>query len=336
MRNSKQALSKKSSFLEPGRNFHLTSEILIMPDMSFVTMRFNWTGSRRAAFAIQSAICIASFVLQARSFGADEKVEFPQASQHAVVKQRVGLTDVEVDYSRPNKNGRIIFGGLVPFDKPWRTGANQPTKIKTSAAIKFGEKEVPAGEYVLYTIPGANQWTLVLSKNLKAQNLADHKPEDEAARITAKPLLALAAPAETFTIGFEDLRANSATLYLEWDKTRVPVKLTTHDLEKVTQGIDATVKSGQPQEAGFYYSAASFYFDQNKDFPQALKWVDQAIEKNPTAYFMQYKKAQILAKMGNKKEAIAAAEKSIELLKAGPNPDESAIATSRALVESLR
>ena len=267
---------------------------------------------------------------------AQEKVEFPAASQHAVLKQRVGLTDVEVDYSRPNKNGRLIFGGLVPFDKPWRTGANQPTKIKISAPVKWGDKEVPAGEYVLYTVPGADQWTLVLSKNLKAQNLTDHKPEDEAARIPAKPLLALAAPAETFTIGFEDLRANSATFYLEWDKTRVPVKLTTNDLEKVMQGIDATVKSGKPQEPGFYYQAASFYLDQNKDLPQALKWVDQAIEKNPKAYFMQQKKAQILAQMGNKKEAIAAAEKSIELLKAGPNPDESAIAASRMIIESQR
>jgi tetratricopeptide (TPR) repeat protein len=267
---------------------------------------------------------------------AAEKVEFPQASQHAVLKQRVGLTDIEVDYSRPNKNGRLIFGGLVPYDKPWRTGANQPTKIKTSAPVKFGDKEIPAGEYVLYSVPGKDQWTLVLSKNLKAQALTDHKPEDEVARITAKSALALAEPAETFTIGFDDLRANSAIFYLEWDKTRVPVKLTTNDVEKVMQGIDATFKSGEPQEAAFYYNAASFYFDQNKDLPQALKWVDQGIEKNPKAYFMQYKKAQILAKLGNKKEAIAAAEKSIELLKASPNPDETAIATSKGLIDSLR
>jgi tetratricopeptide (TPR) repeat protein len=282
------------------------------------------------------ALSLSAVLLSFRAFGAEEKVEFPQASQHAVLKQRVGLTDIEVDYSRPNKNGRAIFGGLVPFDKPWRTGANQPTKIKTSGAIKFGDKEVPAGEYVLYTIPGADQWTLVLSKNLKAQALADHKPEDEAARVTAKPMLALAAPAETFTIGFEDLRANSATFYLEWDKTRVPVKLTTGDVEKVMQGIEKTVKSGQSQDANFFYNAASFYFDQNKDLPQALKWVDQAIEKNPKAYFMQYKKAQILAKLGDKKEATAAAEKSIALLKESPNPDESAIANSRALIDSLR
>jgi hypothetical protein len=173
------------------------------------------SSNRSRIFAAQVAVCLTAIFLAFPSFGADEKVEFPQTSQHAILKQRVGLTDMEVDYSRPNKNGRDILGGLVPFDKPWRTGANQPTKIKTSAAIKFADKQVPAGEYVLYTIPNKDQWTLVLSKNLTAQTLADHKPEDEAARITAKPIMALAAPAETFTIGFEDLRANSATFFLE-------------------------------------------------------------------------------------------------------------------------
>jgi len=290
--------------------------------------------NRKATRAVVT--CIVACIFSAVLVAADEKLEFPQASQHAVIKQRVGLTDIEVDYSRPNKNDRQIFGALVPFDKPWRTGANQPTKVKFSAPVKFGDKEVPAGEYVLYTIPGASEWKLMLSKNLTAQTPADHKPQDEVARVTAKPALALAAPAETFTIGFEDLRANSAIMYVVWDKTRVDVKLTTNDVEKVTQGIDAAVKSGKDQDANFYYSAASFYLDQNKDLPQALKWVDQAIEKNPKAYFMQAKKAQILAKMGNKKDAIAAAEKAIELLKASPTPDETAIATNRALIESLR
>ena len=285
--------------------------------------------------AICAAASMAAGVAPGNLFAADEKVEFPAASQHAVVKQRVGLTDVEVDYSRPNKNNRNIFGGLVPFDKIWRTGANRPTRIKFSANVKLGEKEVPAGEYLVYTIPGANEWTIILSKDLNAQSAADYKQESDVARVTAKPI-ALATPAETFTVGLEDLRADSATLYFEWDKTRVPVKLTTHDIEKVSKGIEAAVKRAKPLEPGFYYNAASFYLDQNKDLPQALKWVDQALEKNPTAYFMHYKKAQILAKMGNKKEAVAAAEKSIEILKASPNPDESAIGTSRTLIDSLR
>jgi len=80
------------------------------------------------------------------------KIEFPAASQHAVVKQRVGLTDVEVDYSRPNKNDREIFGGLVPYGKLWRTGANAVTKIKFGHPVTLGGKEIPAGEYALFTI----------------------------------------------------------------------------------------------------------------------------------------------------------------------------------------
>jgi tetratricopeptide (TPR) repeat protein len=309
-----------------------------MPNISLIVPCSDQRRGLSISDRLRSTVCTVIFfvgVFPGGLFAAAEKVEFPQASQHAVVKQRVGLTDVEVDYSRPNKNNRNIFGGLVPFDKIWRTGANRPTRIKFSADVKLGDKEVAAGEYLLYTIPGANEWTIIVSKDLNAQSAGDYKQESDAARVATKPV-ALATPAETFTIGLEDLRPDSATLYLEWDKTRVPVKLTTHDVEKVSKGIDAVVKSGETQEPGFYYNAASFYLDQNKDLPQALKWVDQALEKNPTAYFMHYKKAQILAKMGNKKEAIAAAEKSIEILKANPKPDESAIGTSRALIESLR
>ena len=189
-----------------------------------ISQRYRFSFSFVPAFC--AAVCVGAVVFPGSAFAAEEKVEFPAASAHAVVKQRVGLTDVEVDYSRPNKNNRNIFGGLVLFDKPWRTGANQPTKIKVSAPVKLGNKEVPAGEYVLYTIPGANAVDGRSFKKFKAQSLADHKPADEAARVTAEPM-ALSLPVETFTIGFEDLRADSATLYLDWDKTRVRVKLTT-------------------------------------------------------------------------------------------------------------
>lgn len=301
----------------------------MLKQTSFTFTRFSsWTGLCAVAVA-------AVVVFPDNLFAAEEKLEFPDASQHAVVKQRVGLTDVEIDYSRPNKNNREIFGGLVPFDKMWRTGANEPTRIKFSGAVKLGDKEVSPGEYLLFTIPSANEWTIILSKNLKAQGVSEYKQESDAARIMVKPVT-LAAPAETFTIGLEDLRANAATLYLEWDKTRVPVKLTTSDIEKLSKQIETAMKSSKGLDPKLHYSAASFYYDQNKDLPQALKWLDSAIEKNPKAYFMFYKKAQVQAKLGNKQEAIAAAEKSTELLRARPDPDESAIRNNQLLIDSLR
>ncbi len=266
---------------------------------------------------------------------AEEKIEFPAASQHAVVKQRVGLTDIEVDYSRPNKNKREIFGALVPFNKLWRTGANAPTRIKFSQPVRVNGKPLAAGEYALFTVPTDKQWLIIFSKDAKVQSAADYDQAKDATRIAVAPVT-LPAEVETFTIGFEDLRADSATLFLEWDKTHASFPVTTDAIEKVTQQIDNAIKSGKQQDPGFYYSAASFYFDQDKDLTQAAKWIDQAIEKNPTAYFMFYKKAQIQAKLGNKPEAIAAAEKSNEVLKAQPKPDESAMRNNSLLIESQR
>jgi hypothetical protein len=265
----------------------------------------------------------------------EKKIEFPAASQHAVVKQRVGLTDVEVDYSRPNKNSREIFGGLVPYGRLWRTGANAPTKIKFSKPVTLGGKEIPAGEYALFTIPTADEWTIIVSKDAKVQSAADYKQENDAARITAKPVL-IPNTVETFAIGLGDVKGASATLNLLWDKTRVSVKLTTDDVEQVSKQLEAVASAGTPLDPRTAYQAAAFYYDNNKDMNQAAKWVDQALEKNPDAYFMHYKKAQIEARLGNKKEAVASAQKAIDILKKDKAPDESAIKNAQQIIDSSK
>ena len=281
-------------------------------------------------------LLVAGALLPGDMCAADEKkIEFPSASQHSVVKQRVGLTDVEVDYSRPNKNGREIFGGLVPFGKLWRTGANAVTKIKFSHAVTLGGKEIPAGEYALFTIPTANEWTIIVSKDAKVQSAADYKQENDVARITATPE-SLPMPIETFTIALNDVKGASATLDFLWDKTRVPVKLTTEDVEQVSKQLDAAVSAGTPLDPRTAYQAAAFYYDNNKDMNQAAKWIDQALEKNPDAYFMHYKKAQIQAKLGNNKEAIASAQKAIDILKKDKAPDESAIKNAQQIIDSSK
>jgi tetratricopeptide (TPR) repeat protein len=281
-------------------------------------------------------VFVSSFALAPYLFGAETKLEFPDASQHATIKQRVGLTDVEIDYSRPNMRSREIFGGLVPFGKVWRTGANAATKIKFSDAVKIGGKDVPAGEYAFYTIPNKDEWTIVLSKNTKLWGAYEYKEDADAVRVAVKPT-ALANPVESFTIGFENLKDDGATIALEWDKTRVPVELKSNTVEKVNGEIEAALKNPKSLEPRFYYQAASFYYDHDKDLEQAAKWIDQAIEKQqPARYFMFYKKAQIEAKLGHKAEAKAAAEKSIELLKAEKEPDETAIRNSQLIIDGLR
>lgn len=269
-------------------------------------------------------------------FAADAKLEFPDPSQHATITQRVGLTDVGVAYSRPTKRGREIFGGLVPYGQVWRTGANSPTTIKFSDAVKIAGQDLPAGEYALYTLPNENEWTVIFSKNTKLWGAYGYKADADALRVQVKPT-SLATPVETFTIEFEDLKDDRATLVLEWDKTRVPVEIATDTMAKVQAEIDAALKQPEGLKPQFYYSAASYYYEHEEDLKQASQWIDQAIAKqDPPPYFMFYKKAQIAVKLGQKEEAKAAAEKSIELLKAEKEPDASAIRNSQMIIDSLR
>jgi hypothetical protein len=296
--------------------------------------------SSRLRLLLLSAVFAVPFVAEPLLPGSlraaeEKKIEFPAASQHSVVKQRVGLTDVEVDYSRPNKNGREIFGGLVPYGKLWRTGANAVTKIKFSQPVTLGGKKIPAGEYALFTIPTADEWTIIVSKDAKLQSWTDYKQENDAARFTAKPE-AIPDTIETFTIELGDVKGASATLNFLWDKTRVPVKLTTDDVEQVSKQLDAIVNAATPLDPRIAYQAAAFYYDNNKDMKQAAKWIDQALEKNPDAYFMHYKKAQIEAKLGNKKQAIASAQKAIDILKKNKSPDESAIRNAQQIIDSSK
>lgn len=286
--------------------------------------------------AVAGLAFVSSFALAPGLRGAEKEVQFPDASQHATITQRIGLTDVSVDYSRPNVRGREIFGGLVPYDTVWRTGANAATRIKFSDAVKVGGKDLAAGEYAFFTIPGKEKWTVIFSKNVKTWGAYDYKQDTDALRVEVQPTT-LANPVESFTIGFDDLKDNGATIALEWDKTRVPVELTTNTMEKVEQEIATALKSPGSLEPMFYYQAASFYYDHDKDLEKAAKWVDQAIEKQkPERYFVYYKKAQIEAKLGHKDAAKAAAEKSIELLKAGENPDAAAIRNSQLLIDGLK
>ena len=165
---------------------------------------------------------------------------------------------------------------------------------------------------------------------------SEHKDDADALRVTVKPSMA-PNPVESFTIGFADLKDDSATITLDWDKTHVPVALTTNTMEKVNAQIAEGLKKPAALQPAFYYQAASFYYDHEKDLEQAAKWIDTAIEKQKEPrYFYYYKKGQIEAKLGHKDQAKAAAEKSIELLKADPNPDETAIRNNQLLIDSLK
>src|SRR3954468_7355067 len=170
------------------------------------------------------AIAISGLTLGAALKAQAPQVSFPVASPESTLKQRVGLPDIELVYSRPGVKGRKIFGGLEPFGSVWRTGANTATKIVFSTPVKFGGKEGAAGTYALYSIPDSSEWTLILSKVPGEWGAYSYNPANDAVRVKVKPL-ALNYLVETFTIEIGDIRTESATLSLSWEKTRVPVLL---------------------------------------------------------------------------------------------------------------
>ncbi|MCY2959934.1 MAG: DUF2911 domain-containing protein [Planctomycetota bacterium] len=238
------------------------------------------------------------------------KIEFPAASPTGKIEQRVGFTDIEVVYGRPGAKGRKVFGELVPFGEVWRTGANTATSISFSTAVKFGGTDVPAGKYALFTIPAAGEWTVILSKVTEQWGAYQYDKKDDQARVKVKPL-ALAEAVETFEIGIGDVRDASATLVLSWEKTRVPVKLE-FDMKSVVPEIESMMAGAGKKP---YLQAAMFYYDNDLDLKKAITWMDAGLAEQPEAFWMTYRKGLILAKMGDKKGAIAAAEASLAMAK---------------------
>ena len=154
------------------------------------------------------------------TFGQNEK---PAPSPTATFSQKVGLTDVSIIYSRPSKKGRTIMGDLVPYGKIWRTGANATTKITFSDDVKIGGKELAAGKYAFWTIPGESEWTIIFNKDIKS-GAGSYKESEDALRVKVKSVK-IAETVETFQINIEDNKPTSAIIELLWESTLVQIPL---------------------------------------------------------------------------------------------------------------
>jgi len=262
------------------------------------------------------------------------KLDFPQASPQGSVSQRVGLTDIQVSYHRPGAKGRIVYGGLVPYDHVWRTGANQATQISFSTPVKLNGTDVPAGTYELFTIPGKDEWTVIIHKNMSQWGAYRYDAKNDVARVKAKPV-ALTNGVETLAISFNDLRDESATLNIAWEKVRVPVTITVDVKSALIPQIEAVMASGGAKLP--YFDAAMYYFANGLDLNKALAWMNAGLAAEPAAFYMEYRKGLIQEKMGDKAGALASAQKSIEgAKKAGGSLQEEYVALNEALIARLK
>lgn len=252
---------------------------------------------------------------------AQAQIALPAASPAASVTQKIGLTDVTVDYSRPSLKKRSVGKEVATFGQLWRTGANSPTKLTFREDVTVQGTKVPAGEYALLTIPGKDEWTIIIHKNLKLWGNDDqnYKQEDDLVRFKVKPKQN-PREIETFTILFANLKSNAADLELLWGNTIASFTIETEVDTKVMADIQAKVMNGKEVTPALYASAATYYLETNKDMKQALDWIKKANEAAPR-FWTLHTQAKIQAKLKDYKGAIQTAEKSISLAKEANNAD---------------
>ena len=270
------------------------------------------------------------------SFCAEAQIQTPAPSPQATLTTRVALTDVKITYYRPRMRGRKIFGAgtefVVPFNKIWRTGANNGTIITFSDDVEVDGKKVPKGEYVLFTIPGATEWTVMLYKDLTIGGDTDaYKVENEVAKITVKPEK-LTERMEMLTFNIADLSDDNTTakIQLAWENTSVKIPLKVDFDTKVMKAIEANTKVNPNS----YFAAANYYFNTNRDLKKALEWVDLGLASNPDQYWNVHLKAKIQKALGDKAGAKVTAQKSLELSK--KENDGAYIKQNEDLISSLK
>lgn len=247
-----------------------------------------------------------------------QPIRTPSASPAATFEQRVGLTDITLNYSRPGVKGRKIFGDLVPYDKLWRTGANMATRIEFSDDVRIEGNALKAGAYALFTIPGRDHWTIVFNSNYNQGGIAQYKESEDVLRVEVTPEK-MDENIETFTIDINDITDTSAKIWILWENTAVPVQVDVEVDDKVMADIERALDPAS--DAGNYFAAASYYYSTDRDLDQALNWINKSIELGNNRYWVVHLKANILQKKGDCSAAIQAAEASKKLAKEAGNDD---------------
>ena len=238
------------------------------------------------------------------------QIKTPQPSPSATIVQKVGISNVTVDYSRPGVKKREVFGGLVAYNKIWRTGANKATKITFDENFFFGGAKVKKGSYSLFTIPAEKEWYVLLNKETELWGSGNYNDDNEVVRIAIAPQETKDFT-ESFTIEFGNFNSFSAVLSLKWANTLINIDIESMSAKKVQNDFLELLTNGP--SANDYYNGAKFFVDNTSEEEMALEWINIAIEKKPDAFWMMYHKARILKKMGNNKEAVITAQETISM-----------------------
>jgi hypothetical protein len=252
----------------------------------------------------------------AAAFSQEMKFKIPATSTGQRIEQDFGLGTITVQYYRPNTKGRKIYNGMEPYGIVWRTGANNATVIKLTDTISVEGNKLLPGTYSLFTIPGADEWTIIFNQTATQWGAYAYDEKKDVLRFRVKPYK-LSQPVETFTIQFADMTPESGTFQILWEKTGVAF----HLAADVDNRIMANIEEAMKGEKKPYYIAAIWCYNHNRNLPQALSWIHEADKASPGAYNMKYWVAKLELKNGNNQEAINFANEGLKLAEAEKNAE---------------
>jgi len=259
----------------------------------------------KKTYLILFSALLLSIATNAQSF------RMPSASPKVNLIHQFSTSSIELEYFRPSMKGRKIFGEMIPFGLPWRTGANGKTIITFGEDVSFGGQKVSAGKYSIYTIPGKDSWTVVLNSALVNESESkSYEPSKDVVRLQVKPV-PTEQTYETFTIEFSDISDTSAKLNIIWENTRVAVQITANNNERILTYLEKELNGSKPP----YQQASYYYYNNNHKLEKALEYADKAILSNKDAFWMHSHKAKIYLKLGDKAQAIKSAQAAADITK---------------------
>lgn len=284
---------------------------------NFVNAYFRPYQNQNIYSTMRKIIVLLSFLVV--SYGSQAQITTPQPSPTAKLEQKIGLTDVTLDYSRPSMRGRSIFGNLVPYDEVWRTGANANTVITFSDDVKVGGKALKKGSYAIFTKPGRQNWEVIFYTDTNNWGAPQQWDNSKVAATVSAAVMPIPFEVETFTIDFNNLTNNGANMEFYWERTYVAVPLEVPTREKALASIEKTMAG---PSANDYFAAAVYHLQEKKDLNKAKMWIDKALEmREDKPFWMLRQKSLIYAALGDKKGAVKAAKESLAAAEKAGNAD---------------
>jgi tetratricopeptide (TPR) repeat protein len=260
-------------------------------------------------FVLLSGLSLASICQAQTATGETLMLNLPRQSQHALLAQRIGITDITINYHRPLANNRQIWGKIVPYGQVWRSGANENTTIAFTDPVMIEGQPLEKGTYGLHMIPGENQWTVIFSKNSTSWGSFAYKQEEDALRINVKPQTAELHDALTYD--FDEVKPDSTIVTMRWEKVAVPFKVAVKVNDLVTASIHRQLHGLNQYYWEGWDDAAGYFLANKMNLDEALKDEDQSIQIEER-YDNLMSKSNILVAMGRKDEAVAFKNKALE------------------------